>query len=129
MSKIQKDNIDYEIINGLKVAKSLPEKQKEAIRNDSNEGGDPNFDPERHVKNLRTRITLSISCDLLEKIRDEAEMKSLPYQTFINQLLAEAIQKNSDKSSTNVEIWAEIIYNLTNELKIAHEELRNLKAS
>ena len=45
------------------------------------------FDP----KNAKFRVTMFVDLDVLDEIRRRAAKKSLPYQTYINQILRERV--------------------------------------
>ena len=51
------------------------------------------FDP----KHARFRVTMYVDLPVLEKIRDEAKDKSLPYQTYINQILRQHVLKDQEE--------------------------------
>ncbi|MBI4402982.1 MAG: hypothetical protein HY537_02405 [Deltaproteobacteria bacterium] len=48
-------------------------------------------------KYTKFRVTMYIALQTLEKIRDEAKEKGLPYQTYINQLLMEHVSKKDEE--------------------------------
>lgn len=42
-------------------------------------------------KNVKARITMWVGMDLLDEVRKRAAQKDLPYQTYLNQILRNAI--------------------------------------
>ena len=42
-------------------------------------------------QNVKARITMWIGMDLLEEVKKRAQKKDLPYQTYINQLIRNAV--------------------------------------
>lgn len=44
-------------------------------------------------KNVKFRVTMLLSQDTLDKIREEAADKGLPYQTYINSLLTQHVNR------------------------------------
>ncbi len=51
------------------------------------------FDP----KNVKARITMWIGMDLLDEAKKRAKSKDLPYQTYLNQVLRNAILDSSEE--------------------------------
>ncbi len=49
-------------------------------------------------KNVKARITMWIGMDTLQEIKKRAHDKGLPYQTYLNQVIRDSVQKEPDKS-------------------------------
>lgn len=45
-------------------------------------------------RETKFRVTMFLDLDVLDQIREDAHKKSLPYQTYINQLLRERVLGN-----------------------------------
>lgn len=48
-------------------------------------------------RNAKFRVTMFIDLDVLKELRKKALSKSLPYQTYINQLLREQVFGDNEK--------------------------------
>ena len=47
-------------------------------------------------KNVKARITMWVGMDVLEEVRKRAAAKDIPYQTYMNQLLRDAVFGSSE---------------------------------
>ena len=123
--------VEYQVIDGLKVAKSMSKKEKDAIRNDSNAGGDPNFDEKEHLdpKNIKTRITMMLDEDLLRQVKKRAKDEGLPYQTFINLKLRRLFldERSQPVNSSDPSVLAMAILNLSDAVKRQQKDSEELK--
>ena len=69
----------------------------------------------------KTRITINIDTDVLNKIKNQAEKERLPYQHLLNKFLGEhlEVKKSQEKWRTKIE----------KEITTLKEELSELRAS
>ncbi len=55
--------------------------------------GEDEFNP----KHAKFRMTMYVDLDVLDEIRKRASLRSLPYQTYINQLLRDTVLGSADE--------------------------------
>ena len=65
----------------------MKSKKNQKIKYGSVELPEDAFEP----KNVKARITMWVGMDLLEEAKKRAQEKDLPYQTYLNQILRDAI--------------------------------------
>lgn len=53
----------------------------------------------RMAKARKIKITINIDEDILESLRDKADASGIPYQSLLNRLLRQAVEKSSEKDS------------------------------
>ena len=53
----------------------------------------------RMAKARKIKITVNIDEDILESLRDTADASGIPYQSLLNRLLRESVEKASDNDS------------------------------
>ena len=53
----------------------------------------------RMAKARKIKITVNIDEDILESLRDTADASGIPYQSLLNRLLRESVEKSSENAS------------------------------
>jgi predicted DNA binding CopG/RHH family protein len=67
--------------------KSTPKKKNKKIRYGKFGLPEDAFNP----RETKFRVTMFVDLDVLDKIREMAKYRGLPYQTYINQMLRDAV--------------------------------------
>lgn len=103
---------DYEIIDGIKVSKNMPKKQKAKMR--SNDGEDT---PDFNENNVKIRVTGLIDENVLDAMKQEAKASGMKYQTLMNQVLRKYfVTKELKESTKEIEKLSEAIVTGINRL-------------
>ncbi len=98
-------------------------KKKAKIKYGTVEIPEEAFEP----KNVKARITMWIGMDLLEEAKKRALKKDLPYQTFLNQILRNAILGSSEDEKIRSIVREELAKKSGNKQKNNNETLLNNK--